>query len=218
VRSAKVGHADRLTATRVVGHRDHHQRNARRTRECSFEGDEVDVPLERTERPRIAGFDAGQIQCNGAAVLDVGTRSVEVRVVRNDVAAGADRGKEDPFCRASLVCRQDVPETGDVMHRLLECKERPGAGVRLIALHHRGPLVHGQRPRSRIGQEVDQDIARAQLKGVVMRGTQCVLTLFTCVLAYGLDGADTERLDDRVRWVHGEKCRPVLSIVLSELC
>jgi hypothetical protein len=82
--------------------------------------------------------------------------------------------------------------------RLLEGEEGPSAGVRLVALHHRRPLVRREGAGTRVGEEVDQDIRRVEQERVVVRPTEGELPFLSRGLPNGLDRADAEGLDDGV--------------------
>ena len=73
-----------------------------------------------------------------------------------------DRVEQDALGRAPLVRRDDVAESGEVLHDRLEAVERAAAGVRLVALHQRAPLRRRHRAGPRVREQVDEHVVAAQ--------------------------------------------------------
>ena len=139
-------------------------------------------------------------------MLDVGSRSIEVRVVRHNRARLEHRARDDVFGGAPLMRRNHVRETGDVLHRFHERVKRAAAGIRFIALHHAGPLVHRHRAGAGVRQQVDQHVFGVQLKDVVVCGLDGGEPFSIGRLPDRLDGLDAERFDDG-RELHGRAVR-----------
>ena len=134
----------------------------------------------------------------GALGLDVGARRVEVVVVRDDLAGLQHRVEQNPLGRASLVCRDDVAEAGEVLDDALEAVERPAPGIGLVALHQRAPLRGRHRAGAGVGQQVDEDVVGAQQEQVVARLLERAHALLTRREAERFDGLDAEGFDDGV--------------------
>ena len=164
-----VGHGDRLPAAGVIGDGEHDQRNACR----AFGGDQgfqrahVHVALEIQARLRVGGFGNGQIHGARAGEFDIGAGGIEVGVGGDHVAGLAHHGEQDAFGRASLVGGNHVAEAGQLVGRALQAEEALAAGVGFVAAHHGGPLLGGHGAGARIGQQIDQDVARVDEEQVV---------------------------------------------------
>ena len=116
----------------------------------------------------VEGFAAGQVEGDGAAVLDVGPGGVEVAVVGNDVARFEHARGEDPLGGATLVGREDVLHPGDLGDARLEALPRPAAGVALVAEHHRRPLLGGHGAGARVGEQIDAAVLGVEEEDVVV--------------------------------------------------
>lgn len=145
---------------------------------------------------RIQRLRDRQVHRLGAHELDVGPRGVEVGVVGHHVAPLAHHAEQDALGGPSLMGGDHVLEAEHVLHRAAEVFEARASGVAFVAQHHGGPLAgaHGRRPR--IGEQVDQDPIGRQEKQVVARPAQQRLPLSASGPANGLDGLDTEWLDN----------------------
>ena len=137
----------------------------------------------------------GHVKSSGAAILDIGPRRVEMRVVGYDLAR-LDRGaKQNALGRTALVGGNDVLEPGDLLDGRLEPVERARPGIRFVPAHHAGPLVGRHRSGAGVGQQVDQHVLGLEQEEVVSGCDQRGLT-FGARAADRLDGLDAERLDD----------------------
>ena len=171
-RGLDVGHRNRLAASGVVRDGDHHQRNLRR----AFGFDEllqsfdIQVAFEGKARLCVGGGRERQVHGAGALEFDIGACGVEVRVVRHDVAGLAKDREQNPLGRSALVRGNDVAEPGERAHRLFEAVEAFAAGVGFVAAHHGRPLFGGHGAGSGIGQQVDQNLAGADLEQIVAGG------------------------------------------------
>ena len=148
---------------------------------------------------RVAGWRAfgdRQVDRLGADELDVGARGVEVRVVGHDVALLAHHAEQNALGGAALVRRNHVLIAEDVLHGVAEAVEAAAAGVALVALHDRRPLVGGHGAGAGVGQQVDQHIVGGEQKQVVVRGAQQFFALLARGPADRLDALDAKRLDD----------------------
>src|SRR5207247_8185914 len=96
----------------------------------------------------------------------------------------------------ALVLWNYVTEAGQASYRVLETVETLAAGIRFVASHHGGPLFgrHGAGPR--IGQQIEEDIAGADLEQVVAGPFEELLALLQSGPAQRLDALDSERLND----------------------
>ena len=90
-----------------------------------------------------------------------------------------------------------VLERHQLFHGLLEAVKRRASGVGFITLHQGSPLACTHTGGARIGQQIDQHIIRVQGKQVVVGILDILLTLLWRGHTYGLDGFDSEWLDDR---------------------
>ncbi len=193
-----IGQRDRLAAARVVGHGQHHQRNAVRAFRADqrFQRFDVEVAFEIQAGLRVGGLGYGQIDRPRAGEFDIRARGVEVRIRRNDLARLAGHREQDALGRAALVRRNHVPEAGQIVHHPLQPEEAFAAGVGLVAAHHRRPLLRGHGAGAGIGEQIDQDIARFDEEQVVAGTGQETLALIRRRIVERLDALDAEGLDD----------------------
>ncbi len=145
---------------------------------------------------RLAALGDDQIHRLGADELHVRPRSVEVRVVGDDIAFFAHHAEQNALGGSALVGRDDVLVAENILHRRAELLEAAAAGITLIAFHHGRPLVGGHGAGAGIGEQVDEDIVRRQEKKVVTRGAEQLLALSAGRPVNGLDALDAEGLDD----------------------
>ena len=144
---ADVGHADRLPAAGVVGHRQHHQRDVGGPlAEQPFQRADVHVALERVAQGRLKALRDRQVGGLGPGELDIGPCRIEVRVVRDDPARAAGYGEQDLLGRPALMGRQDVPEREQGGHRVAEPVERGRSRVGFAAPLDAGPLLRRHGP------------------------------------------------------------------------
>ena len=169
----------------------------------AFEPGDVHVALERVDRLWVAALGDDQVDRLGAGELHVGARGVEVRVVRDDLVRSAQHAEQDLLGGPTLVGGDDVREREQLLDRLEEHVPRRRAGVRLVAVLDRRPLVAAHRPGSRVGQQVDQHVLGVDREQVEAGRLERRLALVARGDPDGLDGVDAERLDDRPREVHG---------------
>ena len=127
-----------------------------------FQRSDVHVALEVEPRLRVGGLGNRQVHGACAGELDVGARGVEVRVGRDNLPGLAGHGEQDALGGAALVSRDHVAEAGEVVHRLFQAEKGLAAGVRFVAAHDGGPLLGGHGAGAGVGEEVDQDVARAE--------------------------------------------------------
>ena len=166
--ATQVRERHRLPAAGVVRDGDHHQWHAiRLPGQQPVERLQVDVALERVLEVRHASLRDDQVPGLGALDLDVGARRVEMVVVRHDIARMQDRVEQDPLSGSSLVSRNDVRESGEVLDDRFEAIERPAPRIGLVGLHQSAPLRRRHGPGSGIGQQVDQHVLGLQPEHVV---------------------------------------------------
>ena len=79
----------------------------------------------------------------------------------------ADRGEQDLLGGAALVRRDHVREREQLLHGLEEPEPRGRAGVALVAVLDRRPLVPGHRAGPGVGEQVDQHVVGMQVEQVV---------------------------------------------------
>ena len=201
---AQVLERDRLAAARVVRDGDEDDRDAVAVGvEQGLEPSDVHVPLERVDRLWVAALGDDEVDRLGARELHVGARGVEVGVVGDDLVRPAQDAEQDLLGGPTLVGRDDVREREQLLDRLEERVPRRRAGVRLVAVLDRRPLVAAHRPGSRVGQQVDEHVLGVDREQVPARRLERRRALVARGDADGLDGVDAERLDDRPREVHG---------------
>ena len=75
--------------------------------------------------------------------------------------------EEDPLGRPALVGGDHVLEREQLAHGVPEHVVRRRAGVGLVAVLDRGPLVAAHRAGARVGEQVDQHVLRVHLEQVV---------------------------------------------------
>jgi hypothetical protein len=127
------------------------------------------LPLNGMQRCGVAALGDHQVDGFGAGVFDVGAGRVEVGVRRDDLAGPGQRLEEDPLGGAPLVRGDDVRVGEQFLDRVTEDEVGRRAGVGLVAVLDRGPLVAAHRPGPRVGQQVDEDVIGMQLEQVVCR-------------------------------------------------
>ena len=114
---AGCSHAHRLATFRVVGDGDHRERDvACVLAQHALERGDVHVSLEGMNGLRLVPLAYRQVESDCAAGLDVRSRRVEMRVVGNDRARLAHRARENVLGRATLVRRDHMIESGDLLH------------------------------------------------------------------------------------------------------
>lgn len=138
---------------------------------------------------RLVNDQVGRASASGA---DVGIGGVEVHIRRDKVPSPDERGSQDVFGGASLVGREKVFESENVIHRRFETMVGTRPGVRFVAEHHCRPLVLAHRARARIGQQVDENILGLKREDVVTGGLNGGLALGRRWQADGFDGFDAE--------------------------
>ena len=72
----------------------------------------------------------------------------------------ADHREEDLLGRPALVGGYHVAEREQLAHGVAEDHPRGRAGVGLVAVLDRRPLVAAHRPGARVGQQVDEHVAQ----------------------------------------------------------
>ena len=90
---------------------------------------------------RLFPFRDDEVYRLGSGRLDIRPRGVEMRIVRDDLALPADRGKQDALCRATLVGGNDVGEAGERFDLRFEAVKTIGPRVGIVSTHHGGPLL-----------------------------------------------------------------------------
>ena len=119
------------------------------------------LPFERMQGPRVVTFGDNQVDGLRARVFDVGTRGVDVRVVRHRLARSADSREKNLLGGAPLVRRKDVFERKQFADAVEEAEPRRRAGLRLVAALYPGPLLCRHRAGAGVGEQVYQDVLRA---------------------------------------------------------
>jgi hypothetical protein len=137
-----------------------------------------------------------QIDGQGAGVLDVGSGGVEVIVVGDDLVGTTHQFEQNPLRRTALMCRQDVPESGEVGHDTLKSEETLRTGIGFVALHDAGPLEAAHGPGAAISQEIDQHVMGVEIEHVEMRRRQEAGALLPGGHGDRFDDLDPERFDD----------------------
>ena len=168
----------------------------------------AEVPVAR-ERVGV-----GQVDACAAGCFDVGARGVEEPVGEHHLARERHHRAEDPLGRAALVRGEDVLHPGERVRDLLQPEVALGARVRLVAAHHRGPLLRAHRPGAGVGEQVDDDVVGLHGEEVVVRLLEDEAALRGRGHADGLDDLDAERLDDGAGhgglWGRGRSLPPLL--------
>jgi hypothetical protein len=78
----------------------------------------------------------------------------------------------------------------NILNGLLKFIKRPSARIRLVALHHTGPLSGRHGRCTRIRQQVNDNVVGANLKQVVSGLFESELSLLARCLADRFDGFD----------------------------
>jgi hypothetical protein len=89
-----------------------------------------------------------------------------------------------------------VTESGERADRLLEAVKAFAAGIGLVAAHHGGPLFGGHGAGAGIGEQVDQNVAGADLEEVIAGSFEKAFALLRRGSPQGLDAFYAEGLDD----------------------
>src|SRR5258708_15063739 len=100
-----------------------------------------------------------------------------MRVAGDGMAGLAQDGKQDSLGSSALMSGNNVAESGEGADGVLEPVPALAAGVGFVAAHHSRPLFGGHRAGAGVREEVDQDIAGADLEEVVAGGLQKLLAL-----------------------------------------
>ncbi len=202
--AAQVGHRDRLTAARVVGHGHEdgwHVRGAALADEA-IQRVEVHVALEGMDGRRLTALRDDQVDSLGAGEFDIRPRRVEVRVAGDRLARSADDAEEDLLRRPALVRRDDMAEREQVLDRVQEPEPRWRAGIALVAALDARPLVAAHGARAGIGEQVDEHIVGVDVEQVVARRLERRGALLDRRQPDRFDRVDAKRLDDRLPAVH----------------
>ena len=154
------------------------------------------LPLNGCRVRRLARFRNRKVHSLGTDEFDVGARGVEVRVVGDHVALLAHHAEQNALGGAALVRRNHMLIAEDVLDGIAEVVEAPAAGVALVALHDRRPLLGRHGAGARIGEQIDEHIVGRKQKQVVVRSPQKFFALLARGPADGFDALDAKRLDD----------------------
>ena len=175
-----VGERNGLAAAGVIGDGDHDQGDVSRAFgfDQALQRRDIHVAFEGNLKLRVAS--RGQRQVDGfcAAKLDVGTRSVEVGVVGDDVSGFAEDSKENPLGGAALMGGDDIAEAHEIVNGGFETVETFATGVGFVAAHHGGPLLGRHGAGAGVGEKVDENVDGAELEEVVAGIFEQLLTLF----------------------------------------
>ena len=194
----QVGQRHRLPAAAVVGDRHEHDRDVvPALAQQRVQRRDVHVALERVVGLRVAALRDDQVDGLRPGVLDVGPGGVEVRVVRHDLPGPREHGEEDLLGRPALVGGDDVLEREQLAHGVAEHVVRRRAGVGLVAVLDRRPLVAAHRAGARVGEQVDQHVLGVHLEQVVAGPDHGRLRCCARGHPQRLHRVDPERLDDR---------------------
>ena len=158
----------------------------RARRQQVLERREVDVALERVLRGRV-GPSAMTRSTASAPVASTLARVVSKWVLFGTTLPGAaDHGEEDLLGGPPLVDRDHVLEREQLPHRVEEDVVRRRAGVRLVAVLDRRPLVPAHRAGAGVGEQVDEHVLGAHLEQVVGRAAHVLAALGArCVIRSG---------------------------------
>ena len=142
---------------------------------------------------RIIGFIDHQIQRFSAVVFHIGPGGVEVDIVGNDHPFLQDGGKQQVLRHPSLVGGNDVLEAENVVHGIFEVVIIFAAGIGLVAQHHSGPLVIAHGRSAAVGEQIDVDCFRRQVKDIVAGFPDQMFPLLAGGAANRLHHLDAER-------------------------
>ena len=201
---AQVLEAHWLTATGVVGDRDHDERDVLRAAftDAGIEGGDVHVALEGMQDRWVVALLDHQVDGLRAGELDVGSRRVEMCVVRHHLAWTADDAEQDLLRCAPLVGGDHVLEREERLHALQEPVPGRRSRVALVAALDARPLRGRHRAGARIGQQVDEHVIRVEVEQVVAGRLELLLPLRDGRQPDRLDALDAERFDDRLPALH----------------
>src|SRR5664279_6512455 len=103
--SSSIFHGDRLSTTGVVGHCQHHQRDALASYSCDeiLQTRNIHVALEWQSGRRLTRFGDRKIDGFSAHKLNIRAGRVKVGVVGHDVDLLAGDAEQNAFRRSSLV-------------------------------------------------------------------------------------------------------------------
>ncbi len=145
---AQVFQGDGLSAAAVVGDRHHHEWDVvpADLGDGRFQSLDVHIALERVIGARITPFGDDQIASFRTLEFDVGSGRVEVSVVRHHRPRPGDDGEEDSLRCPTLVRRDHLRHSGQVLHDGAQPLVGTTPGVRLVTDHDRRPLRGRHRP------------------------------------------------------------------------
>ena len=127
---------------------------------------DVHVALERMAARGVVSFGDHEVDGLGTGGLDVGSGGVEVGVVRHDLAGPADDAEQDPLGGppwwVGMTCSKGTARarrrrTGSTTASRRTTRRRAGSR----------PTGRGSSRRSRVGEQIDQHVARRELEQVV---------------------------------------------------
>ena len=146
----------------MVGDCEHHKGNTLPTdvRNKFAKRSDVHVAFERMPILWLATFRNDDVNGLCSHELHIRSRSVEVRVVRNNIAFLASHAEQNALGGAALVCRNHICVSKDVLDRTTEPLKALAAGITLVPFHHRRPLMSGHGAGSGIGEQINQYIIR----------------------------------------------------------
>ena len=176
---ADICHRNGLTSRSVVGNCQHHSRDTllRIGFEHLLQLCGIEITLKWYFELGILRLVDRAVDSVRTTILDMTLSGVEMRVAGQHVVL-LDNGRiENILSRATLMRRQEVVETKNILDRLLHIEVRLGTCITLVAKHNCRPLAVAHCARTRVGQQVDKHLLTAQAKQIVMRLSNPLLTL-----------------------------------------
>jgi hypothetical protein len=164
--SSDTGWPARLLLVRVITTARRRRRDRRSSRSSAARSTS---PLKGISLATTSAPGGRQIDADRARHLGVGARRVEERVADHALPRLHDEVEQEVLGGAALVGGDDLLEAGDGAHRRPKAVEALGARVALVAAHHRRPLGRAHRAGARVGEQIDQDVARVEAEQVEAR-------------------------------------------------
>ncbi len=165
---AEVGHREGLPSDQVRGglHADEGNVLAAVLGDDRLKLLQVDIALEGVGALGLQGVVAVELEDLGPAHLEMGLGGREVVVHGHNVARLDEDLREQVFRGPALVRRHAVLESQDLLDRVQELVVALPAGVGVVGNHHRRQLIVAHGVGAAIGEHVDEDVPRAEQKGV----------------------------------------------------
>ncbi len=136
-----VRHRHGLSTAGVIGHGQHDHRDFFRpgVADQFLQRFDVHVAFERIVRVHVQCLGAGQINGLTTEKLYIRASRIKMRIVRNHRIIFDHHAEQDTFGRSTLVRRDNLLKSEDILDRVTESIPASGAGIGLITTHNASP-------------------------------------------------------------------------------